>query len=205
MTSRRGARGMRVIAGTARGRRLVTPAGDDVRPTKDMVREAMFSALDARDAVVGATVLDLYAGSGALAIEALSRGATRAVVVEHSRAAVDAINANVELLALGERLRLVAGDVGRFLAGGPPAEAPFGLVMADPPYGTTDETVTSMLVALARPGWVAADAIVTVERPARRPVEAPPGWSCGWERTFGDTLLAFLFREVGSRPGGTTA
>ncbi len=78
-------KGLRVIAGTARGRKLVAPPGDRVRPTKDMVREAMFSALDARGALVDASVLDLFAGTGALGIEALSRGAARAVFVERER------------------------------------------------------------------------------------------------------------------------
>ncbi len=190
----RAARGIRVIAGSARGRRLVTPAGDHVRPTKDMVREAMFSALDARGALVGASVLDLFAGSGALAIEALSRGAERAVLVERDRAALHAITTNVTTLGLDERARVVASDVARFLAGPPPAEAPFDLVVADPPYDAPDPAVTAMLEALGAPGWLAADALVSVERPPRHPVEMPPGWSRGWERVFGDTLLAFCHR-----------
>ena len=90
-------RKLRVIAGSARGRRLVPLEGDRIRPTKDMVREAMFSALDARNAIVDATVLDLYAGSGALGIEALSRGAARAVFVERDREAARAIAANLKL------------------------------------------------------------------------------------------------------------
>jgi 16S rRNA (guanine966-N2)-methyltransferase len=186
-------RGLRVIAGTARGRRLVAPVGDHVRPTKDIAREAMFSALDARGMLDGATVLDLYAGTGALAIEALSRGATSAVMVERDRAALDAIRANIEVLSDGERVDVVARDVGRFVAAGPPPEAPFDLVFVDPPYRTADEDVTDLLAVLATPGWLASGAIVTVERPHRNPVVAPEGFVSGWERTFGDTLLTFLF------------
>jgi len=123
-----------VIAGTARGRRLVAPEGDHVRPTKDIAREAMFSALDARGALEDAAVLDLYAGTGALAIEALSRGAASAVVVEWDRSALTAIRANVQVLAPDTELDVVARDVGRFLAGGPPPDTAFDLVFVDPPY-----------------------------------------------------------------------
>jgi 16S rRNA (guanine966-N2)-methyltransferase len=172
----------------------VAPAGEAVRPTKDIVREAMFSALGARGVVVDATVLDLYAGSGALAIEALSRGADRAVLVERDRAALASIRVNIETLGLAGRAVVVAQDVVRFLVAPAPRAAPFDLVLADPPYDTTDEGVTALLEALDRPGWLTPDAVVTVERPARHPVRFPPGWSCGWERSFGDTLLSFCSR-----------
>jgi len=186
-------RGLRVIAGSARGRRLVAPEGEQVRPTKDIAREAMFSSLDARGVLDGATVLDLYAGTGALAIEALSRGAAVAVFVEQDRAAVAAIRANVEVLSDGEEIAVVAQDVGRFVAAGPPPAGPFDLVFVDPPYRTPDEDVTDLLAALTAPGWLADGAVVSVERPHRNPVVAPPGYTRGWERTFGDTLLTFLF------------
>jgi 16S rRNA (guanine966-N2)-methyltransferase len=197
----RGSRGLRVIAGSARGRRLVAPAGDQVRPTKDIAREAMFSALDARGALDGAIVLDLYAGTAALAIEALSRGAAAAVVVERDRAALEAIRTNLHVLVadpsarplVGSRVDVVARDVGRFLADGPPPDAPFDLVFVDPPYDTADEDITELLTSLLAPGWLAAGAIVSVERPVRHPVVVPPGFSTGWERAFGDTLLSFVF------------
>jgi 16S rRNA (guanine966-N2)-methyltransferase len=181
-----------VIAGTARGRRLVAPVGDHVRPTKDIAREAMFSALDARGALDGTVVLDLYAGTGALAIEAVSRGAARAVVVERDRAALQAIRTNIEVLAGEAEIDVMARDVSRFLAGGPP-EIAFDLVFVDPPYDTADSDITELLAVLTAPGWLAPDAIVSVERPHRHPVVPPPGLSTGWERTFGDTLLTFLF------------
>ena len=184
-------RGLRVIAGENRGRRLVSPLGNDVRPTKDIVREAMFSALDSRQALVDANVLDLYAGSGALAIEALSRGARRAVLVDRDRAALSAIRANIDGLGLKGTTRVAAQDAQQFLGGAPPAEAPFDLVFVDPPYNTSDEIVTEILTALTAPGWLAADALVSVERPVRHPVTPPNGWSSGWERAFGDTLLTF--------------
>jgi 16S rRNA (guanine966-N2)-methyltransferase len=194
-------RGLRVIAGAARGRRLVAPPGDQVRPTKDIARESMFSALDARGALDEASVLDLYAGTGALAIEAMSRGAATAVLVEWDRSALEAVRANVSVLPgdlsgaspEGTRVSVVARDVGRFVAGGPPPEAPFDLVFVDPPYDTPDADVTDLLVSLLAPGWLAPEAILSVERPVRHPVVVPPGLSNGWQRAFGDTLLTFLF------------
>jgi 16S rRNA (guanine966-N2)-methyltransferase len=184
---------LRVIAGSARGRRLVAPEGDHVRPTKDIAREAMFSALDARGALDDADVLDLYAGTGALAIEALSRGAATAVLVEQDRAALTAIRTNLEVLEPETVTVVVARDVGRFLAAPPASTGPFDLVFVDPPYETPDDLISEQLGALLTPGWLAPGAIVSVERPRRHPVEAPPGLSKGWERTFGDTLLSFLF------------
>jgi 16S rRNA (guanine966-N2)-methyltransferase len=196
-------RGVRVIAGSARGRRLVVPEGDDVRPTKDMVREALFSALDARGAIVDAYVLDLYAGSGALAIEALSRGAERATLVERNRRAIEAINANIDALGFDDRARVIAADAARMLGSSVAADAPFDLVFVDPPYTTADEDVDGLLVGLMGPEWLAEDGIVSVERPARHPIHPPPGCTSGWERTFGDTLITLCWR-ASSEPGDST-
>lgn len=187
-------RGLRVIAGSARGRRLQTPPGDAVRPTKDMTREAVFSALDARGAIHDAAVLDLYAGSGALAIEALSRGAEHAVFVERDHDAVQAITANVELLGFGDRARIVPMDVMRFVRGAPPRGAPFDLVLADPPYDLDDVSVTELLGSLLTAGWLAGEAVVVVERSSRHEVTVPDGLENRWQRTFGDTLVTFLQR-----------
>jgi 16S rRNA (guanine966-N2)-methyltransferase len=183
---------LRVVAGALRGRRLVAPPGDAVRPTKDVVKEAVFSALDARGAIRDATVLDLYAGTGSLAIEALSRGATRAVLVERDRAALAALEQNVAQLDLGGRAKAVRLDVDRFLAGRPPGEAPFGLVLADPPYDTSDDAVRALVRALAAPGWLGEGAVVAVERPVRAGIAVPDGFRACWERTFGDTLVFFV-------------
>jgi 16S rRNA (guanine966-N2)-methyltransferase len=185
---------LRVIAGAHRGRKLVAPAGDRVRPTKDMVREAVFSALDARGAIVDASVLDLYAGTGALAIEALSRGAREATLVERDRFALEAIRTNIETLGLRDQTRVVSTDVSRFLGGLLPGSAPFDLVLADPPYDLPASSAAAILEALAAPGWCAADAIVSVERERRSPVDPPAGWRSDWERVFGDTLIAFYWR-----------
>jgi 16S rRNA (guanine966-N2)-methyltransferase len=190
---------LRVIAGTARGRRLQTPAGDAVRPTKDMTREAVFSALDARGALGGAAVLDLYAGSGALGIEALSRGAEQAVFVERGRDAVEVITENLDTLGFADRARVVHADVMRFLRGPVARGAPFDLVLADPPYDTDDAAVTELVGALLGPGWLAPEVIVVVERPVRHEIEVPDAevpdaLENRWQRTFGDTLVTFLQR-----------
>jgi 16S rRNA (guanine966-N2)-methyltransferase len=183
--------GVRIIAGSMRGRRLTVPPGDGVRPTKDIVRESMFNALQARDAIAEVAVLDLYAGSGALAIEALSRGANAAVLVEQDRTALEAIARNLEHLGL-DQARTVRADVGSFLAGPPPPEAPFGLVFADPPYDTDDAAVAAVVAALRTPGWLSDDALVSVERPARTRSNPSEGFRPCWERTFGDTLVFFV-------------
>jgi 16S rRNA (guanine966-N2)-methyltransferase len=183
---------LRVIAGALRGRRLAAPPGDAVRPTKDVVKEAVFSALDARGAIRDATVLDLYAGTGSLAIEALSRGARRAVLVEHGRAALAALTQNVAQLDLDARTAVVRLDVDRFLASQPPGEAPFDLVLADPPYDLTDDAVSAVVRSLGAPGWLADGAVVAIERPVRATVAVPDGFRACWERTFGDTLVFFV-------------
>jgi 16S rRNA (guanine(966)-N(2))-methyltransferase RsmD len=160
---------MRVIAGDLKGQRLVAPRGWKVRPTSDRVREATFSALGER--VVGARVLDLYCGTGALAIEALSRGAASAVLVDHdTRPALG----NVERLGLGERAELVRADVGRWLqaprSGDPRANGPeaFDLVFVDAPYRLADRVQQDLATHL--PGLLAPDGRAIVESGARRPL-----------------------------------
>ncbi len=186
----------RIIAGTARGRRLEVPAAG-VRPTKDRVKAAVFSALDARGLLDGAVVVDLYAGCGALGLEALSRGAAHATFVERDPAALAALRANVAALCCTDRAQVRAGAVDRFVAETGPAAGTFDLAFADPPYDSGDEALAAVLVRLVErvPGGT-----IVLERPARRPgpLPAPPGWSVTWERTFGDTLVAFV--QPGSDP-----
>jgi 16S rRNA (guanine966-N2)-methyltransferase len=184
--------GLRVIAGSVRGRRLASPPGDDIRPTKGIVREAMFSALDSRGAIVDAVVLDLYAGTGALAFEALSRGAERAVLVEDDRGALQAINTNVGHTGFGAEARVVSSSVEAFFAVPPPPEAPFDLVFADPPYNVSDEAIEDLLNGLAGPGWLSPGATVSIERPVGAAITMPKSFRTGWERTFGDTLVVFV-------------
>ena len=180
----------RIIAGEAGGRRLAVPHGDRVRPTSDRVKESVFSALGS-DRIVGSRVLDLYAGSGALALEALSRGAAEALLVERETAAVRAIRANIDTLGFAGRAVLRAGPVVAVL-GGPPPEDPFDLALLDPPYDTPGGEVEAVLVLLVERGWLAAGATVVVERAAgSSPLRWPQGWGSTWERCYGDTLVLF--------------
>ena len=159
---------MRVIAGDLKGQRLVAPRGWKVRPTSDRVREATFSALGER--VVDARVLDLYCGTGALAIEALSRGAASAVLVDHdTRPALG----NVERLGLRERTELVRADVARWLQGSSPDSTTksggrFDLVFVDAPYRLADRVQQDLVTHL--PGLIAPDGRAIVESGARRPL-----------------------------------
>jgi 16S rRNA (guanine(966)-N(2))-methyltransferase RsmD len=156
---------MRVIAGELKGQRLVAPRGHRVRPTSDRVREATFSALGER--VAGARVLDLFCGTGALAIEALSRGAAGAVLVDrNTRAALG----NVERLGLRDRVELVRSEAGRWLAGraGEPDSTRFDLIFVDAPYKLADRVGQELETGL--PLILAEDGRAIVESGARRPL-----------------------------------
>jgi len=178
-----------VIAGEAGGLRLTVPKGVRTRPTADRVKESLFAALGP-DRLLGASVLDCYAGSGALAIEALSRGAARAVLVDRDPLAVDAIRRNLRATHLSERARVQRRGVGAFVRGDAPPEAPFDLVFLDPPYDQPAGKLAAVLAALAAPGWVGDDGSVVVERAASAgPPPLPPGWGATWSRAYGDTLL----------------
>ena len=125
---------MRIVAGTARGRRIVAPDGRTTRPTLDRVRQAIFNALEARDFVRDAVVLDLFGGSGALAFEALSRGASSATIVEQDRSAIESVHANIAALGFAAQVKVVRSDVARWLEGGGAKSLQPTLVLADPPY-----------------------------------------------------------------------
>ncbi|MGI8421637.1 MAG: 16S rRNA (guanine(966)-N(2))-methyltransferase RsmD [Gaiellaceae bacterium] len=152
---------MRIIAGTHRGRRIAAPPGLDTRPTGDRVREAAFNLIGPVD---GATVLDLFAGSGAMGLEALSRGAARAVFVETDRAARKAIGTNLDALGL-TGATVLAADAARVLAAEAAAERRYDLVLVDPPYAM----YASLQPMLARqlPAVLAADGLLVVETDAR--------------------------------------
>jgi 16S rRNA (guanine966-N2)-methyltransferase len=163
--TRRGSRreGLRVIAGVAGGLVLVAPKGGAARPTTDRVKESLFGALGP-DRLVDASVLDLYAGSGALAIEALSRGAARAVLVDRDHAAVTAIRRNLATTRLRGLARVQGSTVATFLGGKPPAERPFDLVFLDPPYAQGPDRTLAALEPLLAPG-----AVAVAEHDRRRP------------------------------------
>jgi 16S rRNA (guanine966-N2)-methyltransferase len=181
--------GVRVIAGSARGRRLATPPGSTTRPMTDRVRESLFSALESRGGIAGARVLDLYAGSGVLAIEALSRGAERALLIERAPAAAGICRDNVARAGFDARATVEAGDVPLVLARTQPP-APFDLVFVDPPYDDPDDVVAEVLGTVAR-SWAAPGATLVVHRRGHIP-PIPDDWRVGWERRFGDTLLALV-------------
>ncbi|MET0236844.1 MAG: 16S rRNA (guanine(966)-N(2))-methyltransferase RsmD [Kibdelosporangium sp.] len=171
----------RIVAGTAGGRRLAVPPRG-TRPTSDRVREAMFSAIEAALDLDGARVLDLYAGSGALGLEALSRGAAAVTFVESDRTALNVLRSNIATLGL-PGASVVSGRVQGFLAGEP---SPCDLILADPPYADTDIDT----VAAALSGWTAPDGLVIIERSVRSPAPAwPPSLRALKVRKYGDTAL----------------
>lgn len=180
----------RIIAGTAGGSVLLAPAGRQTRPTSDRVREALFSKLE-HDGLLDATrVLDLYAGSGALGLESLSRGARSAVLVENGQAAARTIRRNLAATGLREGL-VVADRVERVLARPVPG-APFDLVLADPPYALAQDALTEVLRLLLAGQWLATHAAVVVERSVRTPEpDWPPGLEPYDDRRYGETRIWF--------------
>lgn len=177
----------RIIAGAAKGRRLSVPP-EGTRPTSDRVREALFSALDAAlGAWAGVRVLDLYAGSGALGLEAASRGAAHVTLVERDRRALVVLRANVASTALSDVV-VRAGDVTRVVTA--PAPEPYDLVLADPPYDLRATQVQQVLKDLADGGWLSPGARVVVERDRRHGFDWPAGYRPQPERRYGDTVLA---------------
>ena len=181
---------MRVIAGTLKGRRLATPAGEGCRPAMGRTREALFSMLEARGAdMAQARVLDLFAGSGSLAFEALSRGAPEACLVENGKASLRALTANVAALGLAGRARIINEDVIRFLRRPPHtvAGAPFGLVFLDPPYRKT--LAQPALEMLAGNGWLAPGALVAAEVEEGLALGPVPGLEPLAVRRFGQTVV----------------
>lgn len=183
----------RIISGEVGGLRLRTPPGSTTRPTSERVREAVFSRLEHLDVLAGARVLDLYAGSGALGLEAASRGATDVVFVESHRAALDVLRANTEELAgAGLRARLdIRGDAVQrvLLAGG---SGDVTLALLDPPYDITEDQLGDVLALLVAHEWLAPDAVVVVERSSRSP---EPRWPSGLvpigQRAYGETTVWF--------------
>jgi 16S rRNA (guanine966-N2)-methyltransferase len=180
-----------VVAGEAGGLRLAAPAGLATRPTSDRVREAVFNALDSLGVVQGAVVLDLFAGSGALGIEALSRGAEKATFVDADRAAVEAIEANLAHTGLAGRARVVRGDALDHLA---TAQQALDLVLIDPPYERDDwpDLLASAVRRLSHDGVIVAE--------SDREILAPPGAHATRSRRYGGTVVTFLRPFPGATP-----
>ncbi|HZB32863.1 MAG TPA: 16S rRNA (guanine(966)-N(2))-methyltransferase RsmD [Streptosporangiaceae bacterium] len=183
----------RVIAGAAGGRRLIVPSGRDTRPTSDRAREGLFATVHALlGSLDGLRAADLFAGSGAVGLEALSRGAGHALLVEAHPRAARVIRANIDALGL-PGAQLIVDRVERVLRR-PPAE-PYDLVFADPPYATADAAVAAMLTALREGGWLSTGALVVVERATRGPALAwPPGYVADRERRYGEGTLWYARR-----------
>ncbi len=171
---------MRVVAGEEGGRKLVAPAGQATRPTSERVREATFNSLESHGLLEGAAVVDLFAGSGAMGIEALSRGAATATFVEQDRSALEALRLNLERLGYGDRARVEPVDVQRWLAAGP---GPFDLAICDPPY--------------AYAGWpellASLPAAVAVLESDHAPALGD-GWEVAREKRYGSTVVVIARR-----------
>lgn len=178
----------RVIAGIAGGRRLSVPSGRDTRPTSDRAREGLFATVHSLlGDLDGLRVADLYAGSGAVGLEALSRGAAHVLLVESSPRAAKVIRANVEALEIAGA-EVVADRVERVVRHKPPE--PYDLIFADPPYALADEAVVALLDALRDNGWLAEGALVAVERATRgEPVAWPAGYTGDRARRYGEGTL----------------
>ncbi|WP_343599341.1 16S rRNA (guanine(966)-N(2))-methyltransferase RsmD [Mycobacterium sp.] len=186
---------VRIVGGVAGGRRIAVPPRG-VRPTTDRVRESLFNVVTARLDLTGMAVLDLYAGSGALGLEALSRGAVSALFVEADRRACAVIARNIAALGLpGATLR--RGTAAAVLAAGTPSAV--DLVLVDPPYDVDAAEVEAVLAALSVYGWVRAGAVAAVERPAgRAPLTWPAGWYTWSAREYGDTRLELAEHGCGT-------
>ncbi len=185
---------MRIVGGRHRGRPIAAPEGPDVRPTSDRVREALFNLLShgriARDGdpVAGAHVLDAFAGAGALALEALSRGAASATAFDLAPAAIAAVKANAR--SLRETVDARQADATR----PPPAETSATLVFLDPPYGK--DMAAPTLQALDAAGWIAPGAVVSVETGAKEELVLPPGFALEDARRYGRSKI-WLLRRAG--------
>ena len=172
---------MRVVAGTLRGRPIVAPPGSATRPTTDRVREAMFNALESLGVIDDASVVDLYAGSGALGIEALSRGARSCTFVERDRDALRSIRTNIDKLGLDDRTKVSAGDVLTTIG----TLREVDLILVDPPYGFDAwPRLLGSLASVAVP-----EAIVVLE--SDRSVELPTGWEEIRAKRYGRTWVTF--------------
>jgi 16S rRNA (guanine966-N2)-methyltransferase len=179
---------MRIIAGEWRGRKLVAPAGRETRPTADRTRETLFSMLASRlGSFDGLRIADLYAGSGALGLEVLSRGAGHATFVENERAAVKVIEANIATLGAASATAIRAMSAARL-----PSSEPFDLIFADPPYAAGSGT--SVVEAVAKSGWLAPGGWMAVETQKGDSTTAPEGWEIDASRDVGRARLTLLKR-----------
>ncbi len=183
---------MRIVAGSHRGRRLETPADDRIRPTSDRIRESVFNILGHRldGGFIGKRVLDGFAGTGALGLEALSRGAASALFVDRNREALALCRRNAATLGVTEQADFRVTD----LTHAGPMTGPFDLVFLDPPYG--EGLAARALAAIHAAGWLAPMAIVTIEADRAQPEIVPPGFSVIDSRDYGRTRIVLVTREA---------
>jgi 16S rRNA (guanine966-N2)-methyltransferase len=197
----------RVIAGEAGGRRLAVPSGSTTRPTSDRAREGLFaSLLSELGTFDGKRVLDLYAGSGAIGLEALSRGAERVLLVESDARAATVIRANVAAVAL-PGATVAVDRVERLLSRPSALTGGYDVVVADPPYALDEAAVTRVLTLLEG-GWLADGALVVIERATRSvPPDWPPGYLPSKSRRYGEATFWYGWHgsEAGSRQSGTAS
>ncbi len=182
----------RIIGGFARGRRIETPPGRATRPTADRTREALFSSLESElGSLQGLAVLDLYAGSGAIGLEAVSRGARHATFVEADRRVGALIRRNAAALGMGD-VAVVTGRV-ESVVSAPPGREPFDVAYVDPPYALQTPAIVTVLERLTGSGWLTDDAVVVVERAL---AAGEPMWPAGYRllrrRRYGETILWYV-------------
>jgi 16S rRNA (guanine966-N2)-methyltransferase len=177
---------MRIIAGIWRGRRLLTPEGRALRPTSDRAREALFGILEhGTPALVGARFVDLFCGTGAIGLEAASRGAAEVLLIDHDARALRLARANLEQLGATERVRLIVRDATRLGW----AAQPYDVAFLDPPYRSG---LALPALAALRDGWLAAGARIVVETDAKEALAPPPGYAFEQERRYGAARFTFL-------------
>ena len=186
---------MRIVGGQFRGKQLATPKSDAIRPTSDRLRETLFNILahGYDNPVRDARVIDLFAGTGALGFEALSRGASFATFVDEGAEARGLIRSNIEAMSLGGRTRLFRRDATKLGMIGP--SEPFSLAFLDPPYGKG--LASQALASLANGGWLAKGALCVVEEATDAPLEAPPSFALADQRDYTGTRLTFFSYESG--------
>jgi len=179
----------RIIAGTHGGRRLATPTGDRTRPTTDRVREAVFSTLESwsGEGLGSLAFLDLYAGSGAMALEAASRGASPVVAVESDSRTAEVVRTNARTLGLPVEVR--TASVEAVLATTPPRA--YDIIWADPPYPVATDHLEHLLGGLWRSGWLAPNGLLVLERDSRAPAPQWPDGVDGWSRRYGETTIHY--------------
>ncbi|MEM7745754.1 MAG: 16S rRNA (guanine(966)-N(2))-methyltransferase RsmD [Pseudomonadota bacterium] len=194
---------MRIVGGQFKGTRLAAPGAQGggvahLRPTSDRVREALFNLLAHGDypEFEGARVLDLFAGTGALGLEALSRGAARAVFIDEGAAARGLIRRNIDTLGVIGQTKLWRRDATRL---GPCRGEPYSLIFADPPYG--QDLGTKALISALAGGWIAPDAVVVLEEAASAELDVPEGLAPADDRTYGETRIV-IYRRVDGAPLG---